>query len=109
MKHIFGVNVTTNSTGTINLTVNGKSYVVQNNTIKDLGALAEGHYIVTAVVYENDNYTEYKKGLPEVGHRVMTEKGEGKVLSIDILKGTYRVDIPDVGIVEFTKDENESN
>ena len=58
---VFGVNVTTNSTGTINLTVNGKSYIVQNNTVKDLGRLAEGHYIITAVVYENENYTSAAK------------------------------------------------
>ena len=39
------------------MTVNGKSYIVTNNTIKELGVLAEGHYIVTAVVYETENHT----------------------------------------------------
>ena len=42
-----------------NITVNGKSYSVANNTniSLDSAKLAAGHYIVTAVVYENANYT----------------------------------------------------
>jgi hypothetical protein len=58
---VFGVNVTTNSSSVINLTVNGKSYIVENGTVKDLGALAEGHYIITAVVYETVNHTSAVK------------------------------------------------
>ena len=57
----FGVTVTTNSSGIINLTVNGKSYIVANNTVKDLGMLEAGHYIVTAIVYETDNHTSAVK------------------------------------------------
>ena len=59
----FGINVTTNSTGIINLTVNGKSYIVSNNTIKELGMLEAGHYIVTAVVYETENHTMATKSI----------------------------------------------
>ena len=36
----FTINATTNSTGLINITVNGKSYVVESNVNIDLGALA---------------------------------------------------------------------
>jgi len=56
---VFHINVTTNSTGLINITVNGKSYVVANNSNINLNSskLAAGHYIVTAVVNENANYT----------------------------------------------------
>ena len=65
--------------------------------------------LLCCLKYEDECYKECRKGMPKVGKKIKTEKGEGKVLSIDILKGTYRVDIPDVGIVEFTKEENESN
>ncbi|MBQ2872693.1 MAG: stage 0 sporulation family protein [Bacilli bacterium] len=47
--------------------------------------------LLCCLKYENDNYTEYKKGLPDVGHRVKTEKGEGKVISVDVFKKTYKV------------------
>lgn len=50
--------------------------------------------------YENECYKECQKGLPEVGQIVKTTKGEGKVISVNILEGTYRVNIPDVGIIE---------
>jgi hypothetical protein len=38
--------------------VNGKSYIVENNVNIDLGALEAGHYIITAVVDANHNYTK---------------------------------------------------
>ena len=43
----------------INIIVNGKSYVVANNTVIGLDStkLAAGHYIVTAVINETDKYT----------------------------------------------------
>ena len=47
--------------------------------------------LLCCLKYENDNYTEYKKGLPDVGHRVKTEKGEGKVISVDVFKRSYKV------------------
>ena len=51
--------------------------------------------LLCCLKYENDNYTEYKKGLPDVGHRVKTEKGEGKVISVDVFKRTYKVLLPE--------------
>ena len=51
--------------------------------------------LLCCLKYENDNYTEYKKGLPDVGHKVKTEKGEGKVISVDVFKKTYKVLLPD--------------
>lgn len=63
--------------------------------------------LLCCLKYENDNYTEYKKGLPEVGHRVKTEKGEGKVLSVDVFKRTYKVLLPENEIlVVEVKDES---
>ena len=66
--------------------------------------------LLCCLKYENDNYTEYKKGLPDVGHRVKTEKGEGKVISVDVFKRTYSVDLKEKGIIVFsTENKNGSN
>jgi len=63
--------------------------------------------LLCCLKYENDNYTEYKKGLPDVGHRVKTEKGEGKVISVDVFKRTYKVLLPENEILMVELD-NES-
>lgn len=63
--------------------------------------------LLCCLKYENDNYTEYKKGLPDVGNRVKTEKGEGKVISVDVFKRSYKVLLPDSEILVVEVD-NES-
>ena len=62
--------------------------------------------LLCCLKYEDECYRECSKGLPQVGKKIKTEKGEGKVISVNVLKGLYRVDIKDVGIVEFKKDES---
>ena len=63
--------------------------------------------LLCCLKYENDNYTEYKKDLPDVGHRIKTEKGEGKVISVDVFKKTYRVLLPENEILTVeVKDES---
>lgn len=59
--------------------------------------------------YEDECYKECKKGMPDLGKRVKTASGEGKVVSLDILKRKYKVDIPQVGIVEIEMDKDGSN
>lgn len=54
--------------------------------------------------YEDNHYKECRKNMPKMGSRVKTASGEGKVVSLDILKQTYRVDIPEIGIVENSVD-----
>ena len=63
--------------------------------------------LLCCLKYENDNYTEYKKGLPNIGSKVKTEKGEGKVISVDVFKRNYKalVNNSEVITVEL---ENES-
>ena len=63
--------------------------------------------LLCCLKYEDEYYKEYSKTLPKLGKKVETEFGEGKVISIDILKQKYRVDVKDHGIVEV--DVNESN
>lgn len=55
--------------------------------------------------YENDVYTELKKDLPKLGMVAETPMGMGKVVSVDVFKKTYSVDLKEKGIVEFSKDE----
>ena len=55
----FIITVKTNSTSPVVVTVNGDVYEVspRGKVLIDTYDLAAGHYIVTAVVYENDKYT----------------------------------------------------
>lgn len=64
--------------------------------------------LLCCLKYEDECYKDLRQGLPKVGKKVQTEQGEGKVISIDVLKGTYRVNIPEAGIVELEKEKNES-
>lgn len=59
--------------------------------------------------YENDVYTELKKDLPKIGMIADTTLGMGKVVSVDVFKRTYSVDLKDKGIVEFSKDEQDGS
>ncbi len=47
--------------------------------------------LLCCISYENDTYTELRRGAPDVGDIVMTEKGEAKVLSCDILNRNIKV------------------
>lgn len=59
--------------------------------------------LLCCLKYEDENYKECRKCLPKVGSIVKTEKGEGKVVNIDVLKKTYEVDVPNAGLVEVQK------
>ena len=55
--------------------------------------------------YENDFYTELKKGYPKIGTMVETNAGTGKVSSIDVFKGSFQVDLKEKGFVDIEKEE----
>jgi cell fate regulator YaaT (PSP1 superfamily) len=61
--------------------------------------------LLCCLTYENDTYLEAKKGLPEIGQIMETKDGFGKVISVDILARTYRVDVADFGIVAVTVED----
>ena len=56
--------------------------------------------LLCCLKYENDNYNEYKKGLPDVGSKIETENGLGKVISVDVFKRKYKVLVDDNQIME---------
>lgn len=56
--------------------------------------------LLCCLKYEDDNYTNYKKCLPQIGSFLEIEEGKGIVTSLDILNGKYYINIPNIGIVE---------
>lgn len=54
--------------------------------------------------YEEDVYIENRLGMPNIGDEVLTDKGKGKVISLDILKRSYIVNVPEVGKINVFLD-----
>ena len=61
--------------------------------------------LLCCLAYENDTYTYLKKDMPKIGMVADTPEGMGKVVSIDVFKKTYKVDLKEKGILEFSQDE----
>ncbi len=61
--------------------------------------------LLCCLAYENETYTYLKKDMPKVGMIADTPEGMGKVISIDVFKKTYKVDLKEKGIVEFSQDK----
>ena len=59
--------------------------------------------LMCCLKYEDECYLKCRKGLPKLGSKVLTENGEGKVVELDILNGTYSVDVPNYGIVKMER------
>ena len=53
--------------------------------------------LLCCLTYEDELYSENRKGMPEVGDKVKTDFGEGDVIFIDIPNRKYIVNIPDHG------------
>jgi cell fate regulator YaaT (PSP1 superfamily) len=59
------------------------------------------------LVYEYEQYAAARKELPKRNKRVVTPMGEGKVLDVNPLRMTIRVELPDVGGREFHRNQVE--
>jgi len=59
--------------------------------------------LLCCLKYEDESYTQLKKGLPSVGMLCETPDGMGKVISVDVFKRTYKVEVKGKGI--FTLEE----
>lgn len=55
--------------------------------------------------YEDEMYTELRKGLPSLGMLCETPEGLGKVTSVDVFHRTYKVDVKGKGIVVMEEDK----
>lgn len=60
--------------------------------------------LLCCLKYEDECYKDCRKLLPNLGSRYKTEKGEGVVVHIDILRKKFKVDVPEIGIIEVIKD-----
>ncbi len=59
------------------------------------------------LVYEYDFYVKSRQALPKRNSHVTTPLGVGKVMDINPLKSSVYVELPEIGIREFTKEEVE--
>ena len=55
--------------------------------------------------YENDVYSDLKKGMPRVGSIVNYHGKDGKVVSVNVLANTYKIQFYDKSIVEVDCDD----
>lgn len=56
--------------------------------------------LLCCLKYENDCYLEYKKKLPKIGEQVEVDNKKGKVISVNILRQSYKVELANNEIVE---------
>lgn len=51
--------------------------------------------LLCCLAYEDENYVQCRKGLPNVGDKVFLDKEQGQVISVDILRRRYKVLVGD--------------
>lgn len=62
--------------------------------------------LMCCLKYEDQNYLECRKCLPKIGSKVITKKGEGRVVDLDILNKNYTVDV-DGQLIRMEINKNE--
>lgn len=63
--------------------------------------------LLCCLTYEDEEYTRCQYGMPSVGQSVKTDFGNGKVVSVDILKRKYKVDVD--GVIREIELDNEKS
>lgn len=63
--------------------------------------------LLCCLKYEDDQYTELKRNMPSIGTLIKNNDVEGKVVGLNILKGTYTVEKADKTQVEVEKNESD--
>ena len=64
--------------------------------------------LLCCLKYEDDTYTACRRVLPCLGSMIETEDGKGRVVAVDLLKKSYKVDIPEKGIIECVVEDESS-
>ena len=64
--------------------------------------------LLCCLKYENDIYFEMKKELPKVGDKVELEQGIGKVISVNLFKNSYVVELSDKSKLEVVGNNGKS-
>jgi cell fate regulator YaaT (PSP1 superfamily) len=71
--------------------------------------------LMCCLSYEEDSYRELRRGLPRLGRRVITPKGEGEVRELDVLRQRVRVSFDEfqeifpVSEIKYSSDNNNPN
>jgi len=63
--------------------------------------------LLCCLTYEDEEYTRCQFGMPSVGQTIKSEYGMGKVVSVDVLKRRYKIDVDGV-IREIVLDNDDS-
>lgn len=62
--------------------------------------------LMCCLKYENDNYEDAKKKLPDLGEEIVIAEGSGKVVGLNLLEALIEIKIyEDETIIEYTLDE----
>ena len=62
--------------------------------------------LMCCLKYENDTYEEAKKQLPDIGQRIETSYGKGRVVGLNMLEKLVHIEIENNGNrIEYTLDE----
>ncbi len=62
--------------------------------------------LMCCLKYENDHYEQAKKDLPDIGQKIETPEGRGKVAGINILERLVQVHIAErENVLEYSLDE----
>lgn len=62
--------------------------------------------LMCCLKYENDDYETAKRELPDIGEKVKTPYGEGKVSGLNILERVIHIQLPEEErVIEYTLDE----
>ncbi|HLQ71145.1 MAG TPA: stage 0 sporulation family protein [Bacillota bacterium] len=62
--------------------------------------------LMCCLKYENDDYEAGKREMPDLGERIETPYGNGKVVGLNILERLIQIEIPEVErTIEYTLDE----
>ena len=69
---------------------------------KEVGGLGPCGRLLCCLSYEDDTYSELKKDLPKVGDIINKDGISGKVISVDVIKKTYRIETKDKEIIELS-------
>jgi cell fate regulator YaaT (PSP1 superfamily) len=62
--------------------------------------------LMCCLKYENDDYETAKRILPDLGEKIKTPFGSGKVVGLNILERIIHIELPDnERVIEYTLDE----
>ena len=64
--------------------------------------------LMCCLKYEDENYLEYKKNLPELGKRIKNKEYEGRVVSVDIFNKSYKILTDDNNLIEVELEKDGS-